>query len=47
MERHIAVQDHLGGLKANGAICAVHDGLGRAQDGLHIFLAAVAVQQTV
>ena len=34
LEGHVAVQDHLGRLEADGAVGAVDDGVGRAEDGL-------------
>ena len=34
LEGHVAVQDHLGRLEADGAVGAVNDGVGRAEDGL-------------
>lgn len=47
VEGHVAVQDHLGGLEADGAVGAVYDGLGGAEDDLQISLGALACQQLV
>ena len=47
LEGHVTVQHHLGGLKTDGTVGAVHDGLGRAENGGQILLAAMAVQQLV
>ncbi len=47
LEGYIAVQNHLGSLEADGAVGAVHDGVGRAENGVQVLLAALAVQQAV
>ena len=47
LEGDVAVQDHLGGLEADGAVGAVHDGLGGLVDDLQILMGAEAREQTV
>ena len=41
----IAVQNHLGGLVANGAVRGLHDGMGGPEQSVQIFLGSAALQQ--